>query len=59
MSTIIGYVDDLFGALFTPSTGYIAQVISLVTGNAYLMIGLSLMIAGAAVSFLRKLIRST
>ena len=59
MSTILGYVSDVFAALFTPSTGYIAQTITLVTGNAYLMIGLSLMIAGSAISFLRKLIRST
>lgn len=59
MSTILGYVGDVFSALFTPSTGYISQVISLVTGEAYLMIGLSLMIAGSAIAFLRRLIRST
>lgn len=59
MDTILGYVSAIFSALFTPSTGYIAQVITLVTGNAYLMIGLSLMIAGSAIAFLRRLIRST
>lgn len=59
MSTILGYVSDVFEALFTPSTGYIAKVISLVTGEPYLMIGLALMIAGSAIAFLRRLIRST
>lgn len=59
MATILGYVGDLFEALFTPSTGYIAQVIDLVVGTPYLMIGLSLMIAGSAIAFLRRLIRST
>ena len=59
MITILGYVGDVFEALFTPSSGYIAKVISLVTGEPYLMIGLSLMIAGSAIAFLRRLIRST
>lgn len=59
MTTILGYVSDIFEALFTPTTGYISQVISLVTGEAYLMIGLALMIAGSAIAFLRRLIRST
>lgn len=59
MTDILGYVSAIFSALFTPSTGYISQVISLVTGEPYLMIGLSLMIAGSAIAFLRRLIRST
>lgn len=59
MSTILDYVSAIFAALFTPTTGYIAQVIDLVVGTPYLMIGLSLMIAGSAIAFLRRLIRST
>lgn len=59
MDTILGYVGAIFEALFTPTTGYIAKVITLVTGSPYLMIGLSLMIAGSAIAFLRRLIRST
>lgn len=59
MQTILDYVGAIFEALFTPSTGYIAQVIDLIVGTPYLMIGLSLMIAGSAIAFLRRLIRST
>lgn len=58
MSTILGYVGDIFSAMFG-TTGYISQVITLVTGNAYLMVGLSLMISGAVVSYLARLIRNT
>lgn len=65
MSDILAYVASLFNWLFvgTPGTNpvpaAITQVITLVTGNAYLMIGLSLMLAGSAIAFLRRLIRST
>ena len=59
MADILGYVTSIFEALFTPTTGYVAKTISLIVGSPYLMVGLSLMIAGSAVSFLRKIIRST
>ena len=57
MTAILQYVSDVFTALFTPSTGYIAKVISLVTGEPYLMIGLSLMIADPASISERPIIR--
>lgn len=65
MSDILAYVASIFNWLFVTTTGAdahtaaIKQVITLVTGNAYLMIGLSLMLAGSAIAFLRRLIRST
>lgn len=58
MSTILGYVSDLFGNMFG-STGWIASVVSLVVAQPYLMIGLALMVAGSAIGFLSRLIRNT
>lgn len=66
MSGILTYVASIFNWLFvsmdstaTPAApAAIKQVITLVTGNGYLMVGLSLMLAGSAIAFLRRLIRS-
>lgn len=58
MSTILGYVGDVFTALFG-ATGYIANVITLVVAQPYLMVGLSLMVAGSAIGFLSRLIRNS
>lgn len=65
MADILAYVASLFNWLFVTTTGTnahtaaIKQVITFVTGEPYLMIGLSLMLAGSAIAFLRRLIRST
>lgn len=67
MAAILSYVASIFNWLFVSmdstaspaAPAAIKQVITLVTGNAYLMIGLSLMLAGSAIAFLRRLIRST
>lgn len=65
MSDILAYVSSIFNWLFVTTTGNnahtaaIKQVVDFVVGSPYLMIGLSLMIAGSAIAFLRRLIRST
>lgn len=58
MDTILGYVTSLFSNMFGAS-GWIASVVTLVVSTPYLMIGLSLMIAGSAIGFLSRLIRNT
>lgn len=65
MTGILEYVTSLFNWLFVTTTGTnahtaaIKQVIDFVVAQPYLMIGLSLMLAGSAIAFLRRLIRST
>lgn len=65
MTDILAYVSSLFNWLFVTTTGTnahtaaIKQVVDFVVAEPYLMIGLSLMIAGSAIAFLRRLIRST
>lgn len=65
MAAILAYVKSLFDWLFVTTTGTnahtaaIKQVITFVTAEPYLMIGLSLMLAGSAIAFLRRIIRST
>ena len=65
MSDILAYVSSLFNWLFVTTTGTnahtaaIKQVVDFVVAEPYLMIGLSLMLAGSAIAFLRRLIRST
>lgn len=65
MAAILAYVQQLFSWLFVTTTGEnahtaaIKQVINFVVAEPYLMIGLSLMLAGSAIAFLRRLIRST
>lgn len=59
MQDILDSVAAIFTAFFTPSTGYVSKAIALITGEPYLLIGLGLMLAGATLSFLRKIIRST
>lgn len=65
MTGILEYVTSLFNWLFVTTTGAnartaaIKQVIDFVVAQPYLMIGLSLMLAGSAIAFLRRLIRST
>ena len=58
MSDILGYVTSLFNWLFVTTTGTnahtaaVKQVVDFVVAEPYLMIGLSLMIAGSAIAFL-------
>lgn len=65
MSDILAYVTAVFNWLFVTTTGTnahtaaIVQLIDLITGQPYLMIGLALMISGAVVSYLSRLIRNT
>lgn len=58
MASVMAAVGTLFSAMFG-ATGYIKQVITLVTANDYLLIGVALMISGAAVSYLARLIHNT
>ena len=63
MSAIISAVTDVFNWLFVGTTGAnpvdpaIKTVIDLITGNDFLLVGVALMVAGAAVSYLSRLIR--
>lgn len=54
MDGILTNVSSFFTKV---TTDYIPDVISLITGNAYLMIGVSCMIGGYAVSLIGKVIR--
>lgn len=56
MSAVITAAGTMFAAIFG-SSGYVSQVITLITANDFLLIGLALMLTGAAVSYLSKLIR--
>lgn len=57
MTTILAAVSSMFSAIFG-STGYIKGVIDLIVGNDFLLVGLALMVSGAAVSYLSRLIRT-
>lgn len=65
MSYVIAAATQLFNFFFHVSTGsndtiaagVVPTVINLITGNDFLLIGLALMLTGAAVSYLSKLIR--
>lgn len=56
MSAVITAAGTMFAAIFG-ANGYVSQVVSLIIGNDFLLIGLALMLTGAAVSYLSKLIR--
>ena len=65
MAQVITAATKLFNFFFHVSTGssdtvaagVVPTVIDLITGNDFLLIGLALMLTGAAVSYLSKLIR--
>lgn len=67
MAAILAYVTSIFNFLFVSmdstanpaAPSAIASVIDLIVGTPYLMIGLALMVAGAAIGFLSRLIRNT
>lgn len=54
MNGILQNVTDFFGKV---TTTYVPDVLTLITGNAYLMVGVSCMIGGYAVSLIGKVIR--
>ena len=56
MSAVITAATTLFTNMFG-ATGWISKVITLITGNDFLLLGVALMVAGAAVSYLSRLIR--
>lgn len=56
MSAVITAATTLFTNMFGAS-GWISKVITLITGNDFLLLGVALMVAGAAVSYLSRLIR--
>ena len=63
MASVISAVTAVFNWLFVGTTGAnatdpaIKTVIDLITGNDFLLVGVALMITGAAVSYLSRLIR--
>lgn len=56
MSAVITAASTLFSNMFG-ANGWVASVITLIEANDFLLIGLALMLTGAAVSYLSKLIR--
>lgn len=65
MAQVLAAATKLFNFFFHVSTGsgdtiaagVVPTVIDLITSNDFLLIGLALMLTGAAVSYLSKLIR--
>lgn len=57
MSAIMTAVGTVFTAFFG-STGYVANVINLIVANDFLLVGVALMLAGTAISYLSRLIHS-
>lgn len=58
MAEVIAAAGTLFTSIFG-STGWLANVITFVTSNSYVLIGVSLMLVGSVLGFLRRLISST
>lgn len=58
MAEVIAAAGTLFTSIFG-STGWLANVITFVTSNSYVLIGVSLMLVGSVLGFLRRLIAST
>ena len=58
MSAVMTAAGTVFSAIFG-ATGYVSQLITLITGNDFLLIGLGLMIAGAVCSYLARLIHTS
>ena len=58
MTTILTAVSAVFSAMFGAS-GYVATLVGVITSNDYLLIGVSLMIVGAVIGFLARIIHST
>lgn len=58
MSAVISAATTIFSQIFGAS-GWMSQLITFIVGSDYVLIGLALMLSGAVLSFLRKLISST
>lgn len=58
MANVLTATGSLFAAFFG-STGYIKQVVDLVTGTDFLLIGLAIMLSSLAISYLARLIHNT
>lgn len=54
LSEVLAVVTALFNFIFTTA---IPDVIETIVGNPFLLIGLGLMLIGASVSFVKRLIR--
>lgn len=63
MSAVISAVGSLFAWLFNPAgegaVPAITTLVSVITANDYLLIGVSLMLVGAVIGFLSRIIHST
>ena len=58
MSEIFTAATTVFSNIFGAS-GYVASLITLITANDFLLLGLGLMIAGAVCSYLARLIHTS
>lgn len=58
MAEVIAAAGTLFTSIFG-ATGWLAGVISFVTSQSYVLIGVSLMLVGSILGFLKRLISST
>lgn len=65
MSEVFAAASQIFSWLFVTTTGTnahtaaVVQLINLITGNDFLLLGLGLMIAGAVCSYLARLIHTS
>lgn len=65
MTAVLNAVGSVFEWLFVGVTGSnpvapaITTIVSVITGNDYLLIGVSLMIVGSVIGFLARIIHST
>lgn len=58
MAEVIAAAGTLFTSIFG-SSGWLSSIITFVTGNSYVLIGVSLMLIGSCLGMLRRLIAST
>lgn len=65
MAQIMSALSTVFNAFFVTTTGtnahtaYVKQIVDLVVGNDYLLLGVALMVAGTAIGYLSRLIHNT
>lgn len=55
MDAVMTAAGTMFSAMFG-STGYVSKIITLITGNDFLLIGLAIMISSLVLSLLKRLI---
>lgn len=57
MAEVVAAASTLFTNFFG-ATGWVASVVSLITSNSFLLVGIALTLTGAAVGYLGRIIHS-